>query len=83
MAWAEWRRFIGHIIWSILRYALIGALILGAVGAALQLVFWLLGQMPEVDLPFFLRTTANWALIGGLFAGILGLIYGLLTSRNW
>ncbi len=78
----EWRHYIGHIIGSILRYALIGALILGSIGAALQLAFWLMGQMPEADTFFFLRTTANWAWIGGLFGAILGLVYGLLSSRK-
>ena len=77
----EWRLYMRHIIGSIIRYALIGALIMGGIGAALQLAFVLLGQMPQADASFFLRTMANWALIGSLFGTILGLIHGLLTSR--
>ena len=76
------RKYLGQMFKSILRYALYGALILGTVSIAMQLVFIVLGQLPDVTMMSFLRTSANWALIGGLFGVIVGLFYGLLANQG-
>ena len=76
------REYLGQMSKSILRYALYGALILGAASIVMQLVFIVLGQLPDVTMTSFLRTSANWALIGGLFGAIVGLLYGLLANQG-
>jgi hypothetical protein len=76
------RKYLGQMFKSMLRYALYGALILGAISIAMQLGFIVLGQLPEVTMTSFLRASANWALIGGLFGAIVGLPHGLLANQG-
>lgn len=72
--------YLRHLLASLLRYALYGALLLAIAAVLLQGLFILLGQTAQPALSAFWRTTGSWALVGSLFGALMGLIYGLLTA---
>jgi hypothetical protein len=78
----ELRDFVLTFLWITLRTAVLGGLLLGAVGVIMALLAGAIGAGEAMTRARFLAIVANYAVFGALGGGIIGLVSGLLTQQR-
>jgi len=78
----ELRDFVLTFFWITLRTAVMGALIVGALGVGMAALAAVIGAGQEMTPAYFRAIVGNYALFGALCGGIIGIVSGLLTQRR-
>ncbi|MFN2135324.1 MAG: hypothetical protein ACK2UK_05180 [Candidatus Promineifilaceae bacterium] len=79
----DWVRFLWRALLTVLRYMLIGAVLLGAVGALIAAAAAMFADGGPLTLEFVWSIARQYALIGLFGGGLVGLLYGLLGQGSY
>jgi hypothetical protein len=79
----DWVRFLLSFLKVVLKYMLLGALIVGGFGAAIAVAAAVFGGRGPLTAAYVAAIAGRYVLLGLFGGGIIGMLYGLLGQGSY
>lgn len=79
----DWMQFVIRAAKTVLRYMVIGGLLVGGIGLLIALATAAFAGSGTPEATFVAGVTWNYAKLGIAGGGIIGLLYGLLAQGSY
>lgn len=78
----DWVQFLKKTALTVIKYMVLGAIIMGLFGVLIATVAAIFGDAGPLSLSYVMGIAWNYIKIGLFGGGIIGLLYGLLTQGS-
>ena len=78
----DWAQFLMKAALSVIKYMVLGAVIMGSIGVLIATAAATFGNAGPLSLSYVIGIAWNYAKIGLFGGGLIGLLYGLLTQGS-
>jgi uncharacterized membrane protein YraQ (UPF0718 family) len=79
----DWVRFLLSFLKVVLKYMLLGALIVGGFGVAIAVAAAVFGGRGPLTAAYVAAIAGRYVLLGLFGGGIIGMLYGLLGQGSY
>jgi hypothetical protein len=78
----DWVEFLKKAALTVIKYMVLGAVIMGMVGVLIATAAAIFGEAGLLSLSYVTGVAWNYVKIGLFGGGLIGLLYGLLTQGS-
>ena len=79
----DWVQFLIRAAVTILKYMLLGAVIVGGIGVLIAIAAAVFGNAGPLTMGYVAGIAGSYAKLGLFGGGLIGLLYGLLTQGSY